>query len=239
MQDAARATAVARLEREHRRAHRRALAALEAQFTATLPDLGRRLTALAGRDDVSDALRAELSHMRHLLAAAAARARRVAEGDPEHLRAAHPFPAAVAHYVQHLTRNLRPTSLVDVGADVPERLPPAFARAILGLVAQGVALARTRAGCECIGVRLALADDALELHVDADGGAAPTASDARLRRRIAVAERWAALVGGRLEGSGPVRVLDRRVTVLRASVPLPARTGDRADGACDRAGAAA
>lgn len=237
MLDAARATAVARLERETTRAHRRALAALETQFATTLPDLGRRLTALAARDDVSAALRAELSHMRHLLATAAARARRVAEGDPEHLRAAHAFPAAVAHYVHHLTRNLRPTCLVDIGGDVPERLPPRFARAVLGLVAQGVALARARAACECIGVRIAVQDGVLELHVDADGGAAPVASDARLRRRYAAAERWAALAGGRMEGAGPVRVLDRRVTLLRAVLPLPAPAASAA--VDDRRGVAA
>lgn len=234
MQDAARATVVARLERESTRAHRRALAALDTQFTDTLPDLGRRLGALAARDDVSDALRAELAHMRHLLATAAARARRVAEGDAEYLLGAHAFPAAVAHYVHHLTRNLQPTCLVEAGADVPERLPPRFARALLGLVAQGIALARARDACECIGVNLAVTDGVLEICVDADGGSVPVAADARLRRRFAAAERWAALAGGRIEGRRAVRMLDRRVAVLRATVPLPARVaagaGDKSHG---------
>lgn len=227
MKDDARAIAATRLERESLRAHRRALAALYSQYAGTLPDLGRRLTALAGRDDVSPALRAEIEHMRHLLAGAASRARRVAEGDPEHLCAAHSFPAAVAYYVHHLTRNLRPTCLVDVGEGVPDRVPSRFARAVLGLVSQGIALARTREDIECIGVRLTVADGVLELHVEADGGSAPVASDARLRRRFAIAERWAALADARLEGAGPVRVLDRRVSLLRARMPLPLPSSDR------------
>lgn len=150
---------------------------LLAALAARLPALGARV--------VADAEVARVA-----LDAATLTCRQLAESQPAFVASGYSFHGALALYVAHLTRSRWPACTIDVAPEAPREFAADATLLLLGLVAQGAALAQRRPGCRHLAIRVfPLAPERVRLLVAADGAAPP--ADARVRRRLAVATQLA------------------------------------------------